>query len=127
MTSTLRTERLLLERYVPEDEDGFVALFQDARASRWMGDGPSAEAIIYALAPEVWGSGLGAEVAKAIVAHGFGTLGLTEVHATVAASNKASPAVLDKIGFEYVREITEDDGSKTRVLTRRRARLPQQI
>jgi RimJ/RimL family protein N-acetyltransferase len=173
VTSTLRTERLLLERYVPEDEDGFVALFQDARVSRWMGDGPSAEAddralfgriftkvyaeslfdvwavrqdgrlvghaeikptdavegyeIIYALAPEVWGSGLGAEVAEAIVAHGFGTLGLTEVHATVAASNKASLAVLDKIGFEYVREITEDDGSKTRVLTRRLARLPQQI
>jgi ribosomal protein S18 acetylase RimI-like enzyme len=127
VTSTLRTERLLLERYVPEDEDGFVALFQDARVSRWMGDGPSAEAIIYALAPEVRGSGLGAEVARAIVAHGFGTLGLTEVHATVAGSNKASPAVLDKIGFEYVREITEDDGSKTRVLTRRRARLPQQI
>lgn len=40
---TLRTERLLLERYVPEDEDSFVALFQDVRVSRWMGDGTSSE------------------------------------------------------------------------------------
>jgi RimJ/RimL family protein N-acetyltransferase len=173
VTSTLRTERLVLERYVPEDEDGFVALFQDTRVSRWMGDGPSAEAddralfgriftkvyaeslfdvwavrrdgrlvghaeikrtetvegheIVYALAPGAWGCGLGTEVAQAVVAHGFRTLGLTEVHATVAASNAASLAVLDKLGFEYVREITEDDGSTTRVLTRRRDRLPQRV
>jgi RimJ/RimL family protein N-acetyltransferase len=49
------------------------------------------------------------------------------VHATVAASNAASLAVLDKLGFEYVREITEDDGSTTRVLTRHRDRLPQRV
>jgi RimJ/RimL family protein N-acetyltransferase len=173
VTSTLRTGRLVIERYVPEDEDGFVALFQDTRVSRWMGDGPSAEAddralfgriftkvyaeslfdvwavrrdgrlvghaeikrtdtvegheIVYALAPGAWGCGLGTEVAQAVVAHGFCTLGLTEVHATVAASNAASLAVLDKLGFEYVREITEDDGSTTRVLTRHRDRLPQRV
>ncbi|GGP32868.1 hypothetical protein GCM10010278_05010 [Streptomyces melanogenes] len=162
-TPTLRTERLLLERYTPEDEEGFVALFQDTRVSQWMGDGTASEAddralfgriftkvyaeerfdvwavrrggrlvghaeikpteevdgheIIYALAPEVWGSGLGLEVARAIVAHGFDTLKLTEVHATVAEPNTASLAVLDKMGFEHVRDITEDDGSTTRVLT----------
>jgi RimJ/RimL family protein N-acetyltransferase len=44
VTSTLHTERLVLERYVVEDEEGFVALFQDTRVSRWMGDGPSSEA-----------------------------------------------------------------------------------
>lgn len=164
MTSPLRTKRLLLDRYVPEDEEDFVALFQDTRVSRWMGDGPSSEAddralfgriftkvyaadlfdvwavrrdgrlvghaeikpthevegyeIIYALAPETWGCGLGREVAEALVAHGFDTLGLTEVHATVAAANKASLALLDAIGFEYVRSVTEDDGSTTLVLTR---------
>ncbi|HEX6357992.1 GNAT family N-acetyltransferase [Actinophytocola sp.] len=160
----LRTERLLLERYVPEDEDAFVALFQDTRVSRWMGDGPSSEVddralfgriftkvyaqnlfdvwavrrdgrlvghaeikrtdevqgyeIIYALSPEVWGSGLGRELAEAIVTYGFDTLGLSEVHATVATANKASLALLDKLGFEHVRDITEDDGSTTQVLTR---------
>ncbi|WP_328885063.1 GNAT family N-acetyltransferase [Streptomyces sp. NBC_00316] len=165
MTATLCTDRLLLDRYLPEDEEGFVALFQDSRVSRWMGDGPASEAanralfrriftkvyaqdlfdvwavrrdgllvghaeikpsdvvqgyeIIYALAPEAWGSGLGKEVAEAIVAHGFHTLGLTEVYATVAAPNRASLTLLDRIGFEHVRDMAEDDGSTTRVLRRR--------
>ncbi|MEU1820324.1 GNAT family N-acetyltransferase [Streptomyces roseifaciens] len=165
-TPTLRTERLLLAPYAPEDEEAFLALFQDPQVSRWMGDGPSSEEddralfgriftkvyarnlfdvwgvrrpdgrlighaeikpteevrgheIIYALAPEAWGSGLGTELAEAIVAHGFGTLGLTEVHATVAEPNKASLAVLERLGFAHVRDVTEDDGSTTCVLTRR--------
>lgn len=166
MTPVLRTERLLLDPYTPEDEEAFVALFQDARVSRWMGDGPTPEAedralfgrlfskvyaqglfdvwavrrdgqlvghaeikrtddvdgheIIYALAPAAWGSGLGTEIAEAVVAYGFDTLGLTEVHATVAAPNTASLTLLDRIGFTHVRDIREDDGSTTRVLTRRR-------
>jgi len=165
MTPTLRTPRLLLDPYRPGDEDDFVALFQKAEVSRWMGDGPSPEAddralfgriftkvyaqglfdvwavrrdgvlvghaeikpsgkvggheIVYALSPSVWGTGLGTELAQGIVAHGFGTLGLTEVHATVDARNEASLALLGKIGFEHVRDITEDDGGVTRVLTRR--------
>ncbi|GAA3241234.1 GNAT family N-acetyltransferase [Nonomuraea helvata] len=162
MTPTLRTERLLLEPYVPEDEEGFVALFQDRRVSQWMGDGTATEAedralfgrvftkvyaqelfdvwavrrdgllighaeikptdtvqgyeIIYALTPDAWGSGLGRELAEAIVAYGFDTLGLTEVYATVAAPNSASLAVLNRIGFEHVRDMAEDDGSTTHVL-----------
>ncbi|MFF4392460.1 GNAT family N-acetyltransferase [Streptomyces sp. NPDC001552] len=165
MTPVLRTERLLLDPYVPEDEEGFVALFQDARVSRWMGDGPTSEAedralfgrvftkvyaenlfdvwavrrdgrlvghaeikrtdevdgheIIYALAPEAWGAGLGTEIAEAIVAYGFDALGLTEVHATVADANAASLVLLERIGFAHVRDVREDDGSTTRVLTRR--------
>ncbi|MER6508332.1 GNAT family N-acetyltransferase [Nonomuraea sp. NPDC001636] len=166
MTPTLRTERLLLEPYVPADEDAFVAMFQDPRVTRWMGDGTATEAedralfgrifskvyaqdlfavwavrrdgelvghaeikptdtvsgheLIYALVPAVWGAGLGRELAEAIVGHGFDALGLTEVHATVAPDNLASLAVLGKLGFEHVRDITEDDGGTTRVLTRRR-------
>jgi DNA-binding transcriptional LysR family regulator/RimJ/RimL family protein N-acetyltransferase len=162
---TLRTERLLLEPYVPTDEAGFIALFQDTRVSQWMGDGPASEAedralfgriftkvysqglfdvwavrrdgvlvghaeikpceaargyeIIYALAPSSWGLGLGTELAEAIVAYGFDALGQTEVHATVAAPNKASLTLLARIGFEHVRDIEEDDGGTTRVLTRR--------
>ena len=167
VTPTLRTERLLLEPYTPEDEEAFVALFQNTRVTRWMGDGPVSEAedralfgrvfsdiyahdrfevwavrrqgalighaeikptdvvggqeIIYALAPDAWGEGLGTEIAEAVIAHGFGTLGLTEVHATVAEPNAASLALLDRIGFVHVRDITEEDGSVVRVLTRFRS------
>ncbi|MDX2562004.1 GNAT family N-acetyltransferase [Streptomyces sp. TX20-6-3] len=165
MIPSLRTERLVLEPYVPEDEEGFTALFRDPRVSAWMGDGPAPEEdvralfgriftkvyaqelfavwavrrdgvlvghaeikpaedvggheIVYALAPAAWGSGLGTEVAEALVDHGFGTLGLAEVHATVAEHNTASLRLLGRIGFEHVRDIAEDDGSTTRVLTRR--------
>ncbi|MFE7484020.1 GNAT family N-acetyltransferase [Streptomyces sp. NPDC057552] len=77
--------------------------------------------IIYALAPGAWGRGLGTELALALVGHGFDTLGLPEVHATVAAENAASLAVLGRIGFEHVRDIQEDDGSTTRLLTCTRA------
>ncbi|GAB7104613.1 GNAT family N-acetyltransferase [Streptomyces phaeofaciens JCM 4814] len=166
MTPTLRTARLALDPYLPGDEESFVALFQDPRVSRWMGDGPASEEddralfrrvftkvyahnlfdvwavrrdgrlighaeikptedsggheIVYALLPEVWGSGLGTELAEGLVAHGFDTLGLTEVHATVAAENEASLALLGRIGFAHVRDIPEDDGGVTRLLTRRR-------
>ncbi|MFI0913745.1 GNAT family N-acetyltransferase [Streptomyces abikoensis] len=163
MIPTLRTARLLLEPYVPEDEEGFVALFQDTRVSQWMGDGPASEAddralfgriftkvyarelfdvwavrrdgvlighaeikptdvvggheIVYALIPTAWGNGLGTELAEKLVAYGFDTLGLPEVHATVAARNHASLALLGRIGFEHVRDIEEDDGTVTQVLT----------
>jgi RimJ/RimL family protein N-acetyltransferase len=165
MAPTLRTERLVLVPYVPEDEEDFVRLFQDVRVSRWMGDGPATEAadralfgriftkvyaqdlfdvwavrrdgvfvghaeikptevvggheVVYALAPAAWGAGLGTELVEAVVAYGFATLALTEVHATVAAPNTASLRLLGRIGFEHVRDVSEDDGSTTRVLTRR--------
>ncbi len=163
MTPTLRTARLLLEPYRPQDEDRFVALFQDGRVSRWMGDGklvPEADdralfgriftkvyarrlfdvwavrengryvghaeikptevvdghEIVYALAPEAWGRGLGTELTEAVIGHGFGTLGLEEVHATVTAANGASLALLTRLGFAYGRDIEEDDGTTTRCL-----------
>ncbi|MEU1849912.1 GNAT family N-acetyltransferase [Streptomyces sp. NPDC019990] len=165
MPPALRTPRLLLDAYTPQDEERFVALFQDTRVSRWMGDGPAPEEehralfgrifskvyarnlfdvwavrrgpllvghaeikrtdevggheIVYALAPEVWGSGLGTELAEALVSYGFRTLALTEVHATVDARNTASLRLLGRIGFEHVRDVVEDDGTVTRVLTRR--------
>ncbi|MFE9363306.1 GNAT family N-acetyltransferase [Streptomyces sp. NPDC006978] len=166
MTPEVRTARLLLTPYTPGDEESFVALFQDVRVSRWMGDGPSPEAedralfgrvftkvyarglfdvwavreggrtvghaeikptpesggheIVYALAPDVWGRGLGTELAGALVAEGFGRLGLREVYATVAAENGASLALLGRIGFQHVRDVEEADGSTTRLLVRAR-------
>ncbi len=37
MTPTLRSERLLLTPYRPEDEDDFVALLRDEEVCKWMG------------------------------------------------------------------------------------------
>ena len=166
MVPTLRSKRLVLEPYVPADEDDFVALFQDERVARWMGDGLAPEAedrelfgrifskvyaedrfdvwavrqdgeyvghaeikqtevvggheLIYALTRSSWGMGLGTELADLIVDYGFGTLDLAEVHATVAEANHASLAVLGKLGFRHVRDVANDDGHTTKVLTRSR-------
>lgn len=168
MTPRLQTARLLLTPYELDDENDFVALFQDQLVSRWMGDGPATEVedralfgriftkvyadglfdvwavrrygrlighaeikptdvsggheIIYALSPAAWGAGLGTELAETTVGYGFDHLGLTEVHATVTAANSASLAVLDRLGFEHVRDIAESDGSTTYLLTRRTER-----
>lgn len=58
---TLRSERLLLERYVPADEEDFVALFMDERVSRYMGDGPEPEedvrALFWRVFPNVYDTG----------------------------------------------------------------------
>lgn len=159
----LRSERLVLDRYVPSDEENFVALFMDERVSRFMGDGPEPEEsvralfrrvfskvydtgafdvwavrengflvghaevkptevsggheLIYALAHRAWGRGLGTELAKTITAYGFDVLGLDAVHATVAAENTTSLAVMAKIGFKHMRDKDNDDGTVTRVLT----------
>ncbi|GAA3378466.1 GNAT family N-acetyltransferase [Streptomyces sannanensis] len=162
-TSILRTDRLLLDPYRPEDEESFVSLFQDKRVSRWMGNGPQSEAaeralfgrifskvyaqmlfdvwavrqdgrfvghaeikrtdevdgheLVYAIAHDSWGAGLGTEIAQVLVNYGFEELGLSDVHATVAEENQASLALLGRLGFCHVRDIHEDDGTVTRVLT----------
>lgn len=139
VTPTVHTERLLLEPYVPEDEESFVALFQDTRVSRWMGDGPGSEAADRALFGriltevyardlfDVWavcrdGHLIGhAEIKPTELSGGHEiiyALALTEVFATVAIQNTASLALLDRIGFEKVRDITEDDGGTTRLSIR---------
>lgn len=76
--------------------------------------------IIYALSRDVWGRGLGTELARALVSYCFDVLDLDEVHATVDARNHGSLAILKKVGFEAVRTVTEDDESTTVVLTKRR-------
>jgi RimJ/RimL family protein N-acetyltransferase len=163
MTPVIRTERLLLQPYVPEEEEDFVRLFGDEEVSRWMGDGSISDEdaramfgrlftdvyptnrfdvwavregdrlighaeiknttdvdgyeIIYALSPEVWGSGFGTELARALVSYGFEELGLPEVHATVAFENTASIALLEKVGFARVKETASDEGGITVLLT----------
>jgi RimJ/RimL family protein N-acetyltransferase len=167
MTPPLRSARLLLDAYTPDDEDDFVALFMDARVSRWMGGGPWPEAdyratfarifthayrsegfdvwavrqdgrlvghaeikpakvvegheLVYGLAPGVWGRGLGTELAKTVVAYGFAALHLEQVYATVAEPNAASLATLRKLGFRHVRDLAEDDGTTTHLLSCARA------
>ena len=51
--------------------------------------------IAYAFVPSAWGLGYAGEIARALVAMGFGLLELSSMTATVLASNGASRRVLE--------------------------------
>ncbi|SIN40681.1 GNAT family N-acetyltransferase [Micromonospora cremea] len=80
--------------------------------------------LVYALAQPAWGGGLGTELATALVRYGFDRLDLTRVYATVADANHASLGLLAKLGFVHQQDVTEDDGSVTRVLALDRDTVP---
>jgi ribosomal-protein-alanine N-acetyltransferase len=48
-----------------------------------------------------WGNGYATEAARAVVAHGFGTLGLHRIYASHFVNNLASARVLRKIGMRH--------------------------
>ncbi|MBR8656541.1 GNAT family N-acetyltransferase [Achromobacter sp. Marseille-Q0513] len=62
-------------------------------------DGAFAAEIAYAFVPSAWGLGYAGEIARALVAMGFGLLELPGMMATVLASNGASRRVLEKAGL----------------------------
>ena len=77
--------------------------------------------VAYRLARSAWGHGLATEAAGALVAHGFGPVGLPRLVAVTYPDNHASQRVLDKLGFER-RGLAEYKGVRTtyHVLTRER-------
>ncbi|QES44494.1 N-acetyltransferase [Streptomyces venezuelae] len=80
--------------------------------------------IVYGLARDAWGHGLGTELAELLTAYGHETLGLAEVHATVDAGNAPSLSVLARLGYVQAREIPEEDGRITLHLVSRRPAPP---
>lgn len=55
--------------------------------------------ISYLVHPRVWGQGIGTEIGRQLLAHGFGALGLHRIHATCDPRNLGSSRVLSKIGM----------------------------
>ena len=64
-------------------------------------DTPEVE-IAYHYLPSVWGKGYGTEAAVAILAHGFGTVGLSSIMAICVPENVASWRIMEKAGMRYV-------------------------
>ena len=65
---------------------------------RFLGDRADAE-LLYGLAPTHWGRGLATEAARAMLWHGFETVGFTRVLAITEVANTASVAVLQRLGM----------------------------
>jgi len=55
--------------------------------------------VFYSLAPGWWGKGYATEAARAVLDHALGPFGLPEVLAEVDAGNKASIAVIERLGM----------------------------
>jgi len=68
--------------------------------------------IKYAFRRDLWGRGLAREVAPALLAHGFGALGLERIIATVHADNAPSIRVLESCGMRLEGTETQDDGDR---------------
>jgi RimJ/RimL family protein N-acetyltransferase len=67
-------------------------------------DGPADEAELgYRLRPSGWGKGLATEGARALIAKGFGEMGLNRIWGQTMAVNLGSRRVMEKAGLTYVR------------------------
>ena len=60
-----------------------------------------------------WGKGIGTCAARMVTDYGFSTLGLAGMYAEVLQRNLASQRLLEKVGFQLVREIPGDPRSDT--------------
>lgn len=85
------------ERREQGDLIGFVGLNVPRFEAPFM---PCVE-IGWRLAPHVWRQGLATEGARAVLAHGFSTLGLAEIVAFTARLNLPSQGVMRKIGMSH--------------------------
>ncbi|MFG2498015.1 GNAT family N-acetyltransferase [Streptomyces sp. NPDC048441] len=73
--------------------------------------------IVIGLRQDSWGIGLGTELARLLTSYGHETLALSHVHATVDTENTASLAVLKRLGYTQGREVAEDNGRTTLLMT----------
>ena len=61
--------------------------------------------LLYTVISEHWGKGLATEMAEVILTVAFEQLGLADVVCFTLTTNKASQRVMEKVGFQYERDI----------------------
>jgi ribosomal-protein-alanine N-acetyltransferase len=75
------------------------------------GSEPDTIEIIYVLLKERWGRGLASEIVNGLARYALDERGLDAVYATIHPDNLASRRVVEKAGFEFVRERIDKDGN----------------
>jgi RimJ/RimL family protein N-acetyltransferase len=76
----------------------------------WTIDGQSEVEVAYLLAKEIWGQGLGTEVAWAIAAYGFDQLHLSRLICLIDRDNQASIRIARNIGMAFEKEGSDEKG-----------------
>jgi RimJ/RimL family protein N-acetyltransferase len=69
---------------------------------------PSERELGYRMRRVMWGKGYATEAARALLAVGFGDLGLARVWAKAMTVNERSRAVMERLGMRYVRTFFAD-------------------
>ena len=64
------------------------------------------------LGPVHWGKGYATEAAERWLAHGFEVEGRDEIHAMADVPNRASRAVMERLGMRWVHDADHDDGDE---------------
>ena len=71
----------------------------------WLLDGLPEIDLGYSLRSDCWGKGLATEATQAVLELGFARLGCEHITAIALPDNLASHRVLEKIGFQYHRDV----------------------
>lgn len=91
-----------------------IWIFRDKENGRFVGrgglrnvcvDGNDEIELAYALMAEYWGFGIATEMASAILTVGFDFLNIENVVCFTLTSNRASQRVMEKVGFQYQRDM----------------------
>jgi ribosomal-protein-alanine N-acetyltransferase len=85
---------------------------------RWL-DGSADVELLYGLAPALWGRGLVAEAARAVLRFGFEEVGFARVLAISDADNHASIAVMRRVGMQLESRFTLAKREHVRYVLRR--------
>jgi len=102
----------VIERFAASWEERRYAPWGVFQAGRLIGHGGlnyvpefGETEVLWALHPDAWGHGYATEVARAALAHGFGTLKLDLIFAITLPDNLASQAVMKRLGLTYRRRV----------------------
>lgn len=86
---------------------GCVGLLFHPDTNHWWGDG-SAE-LGYWVAEEFWGNEYAVEASEVLVKRAFDELGVKQIYASYRVENSQSKRVLEKLGFKYYSELTNEN------------------
>lgn len=71
----------------------------------------------YILRKDYWGRGLGTELLKSLLNHGFSNLGLNQIVAVCNPENLASARIMEKCGMTFVSEVLNDGDRVSKYVT----------
>ena len=86
---------------------GCVGLLFHPDTNHWWGDG--ACELGYWIAEEYWGKGYTAEASKVLIDHAVNDLDVNVIYATYRIENTQSKRVLEKLGFKYYTDMTNEN------------------